>query len=441
MLSRSARGELLRSEWLTGLILLGLAVSQRLLWLHTTHAEIESTGEGSRAIDSLVNRGVLGGIFPGVPGPSAHLAPGWPWLVATIVEATGWSRESAGRLGSLVCVGLTAACLPRLAGKLAAPVTAGRLAGLLMAAVPMYTYSEVFDYFTQPAGALVLLLFGLWLPWEQQSPVISYGDMLTWGLALGLTALLEPVIAFTAGLVMCLVISRSSRAGRAGKLVVLGIVTLGVVSPWLLRNHRELGGGVPIRGNLGLEFDLGNQDSADGTAVRSEADDLHPYTNLSAAQRVAEVGELAYSQEVGGRALRWVAEHPEDFCRLSLTRLRLYWLPPGRLLGSGRLSAWPRAILLWSCTAALCWILAGGLQTAREVRQGLAIFCLVPGLPQIITHVEMRYRQSIWAFDLLLLGVALWAVGTRIQSGRKSIGSEIVPDPDANNSSPQNGMV
>ncbi|MFM7159924.1 MAG: hypothetical protein ACKO3P_06095, partial [Planctomycetaceae bacterium] len=53
------------------------------------------------------------------------------------------------------------------------------------------------------------------------------------------------------------------------------------------------------------------------------------------------------------------------------------------------------------------WQLYRGLRERPQVWAGLALFCLVPSLPHLLTHIELRYRQPIWAFELLLLALTL----------------------------------
>jgi hypothetical protein len=387
--------------------LFSLAVGQRLVWRLTTHADVRFTGEGPRAIDSLLQRGVLGWIFPEVPGPSAHLAPLWPALVAGLTRITGLHPERAGQLAALTALGLTATLLPVLARRLGFPARVGWVAGLWLALCPLYTHSELFDFVTQPPAGLALLVLAAALPWQRSGGGIGWPEVPAWGLALGGAALLEPIVACTAGLALIQIVLRDATSRSLWRVVCLGLIAGLVISPWLVRNRTQLGGWVPIRGNFGLEFALGNQPGADGTAVRTATADLHPFTNPAAAQRVVEVGELAYSREVGRNAWQWAVSHPADFGELCLQRARLYWFPPPRLLGSGRLSAWPRAMLLWSCTLAVGWQLWRGLRDWPQRRTGLAIFCLVPSLPHLLTHIELRYRQPIWAFELLLLALTL----------------------------------
>ncbi|MFM8289484.1 MAG: hypothetical protein ACKOGA_22560, partial [Planctomycetaceae bacterium] len=355
-----------------------LAVGQRLLWLLTTHAGVHSTGEGPRAVDSLLQRGVLGEIFPGVPGPSAHLAPLWPALVAGLSRVTGLHPERAGQLASLTAVGLTATLLPVLARRLGWPARVGWVAGLALALCPLYTHSELFDCVTQPATGLTLLALAAAIPWQRGRGGLRWSEVVGWGLALGAAAWLEPFVPLTAGLVVALVLLREISPRSLGQGVCLGLIAGLVVAPWLVRNRIQLGGWVPIRGNFGLEFALGNQPGAMGTAVRSAAADLHPFTSPAAAQRVVELGELSYVREVGGNAWQWAVNHPLDFGQLCLRRARLYWFPPPRLLGSGRRSAWPRALLLWSGTLAVGWQLYRGLRERPQLWAGLALFCLVP---------------------------------------------------------------
>ena len=204
--------------------LFALAVGQRLVWLLTTHADVRFTGEGPRAIDSLLQRGVLGWIFPEVPGPSAHLAPFWPALVAGLTRVTGLHPERAGQLAALTALGLTATLLPVLARRLGFPPRVGWVAGLWLALCPVYTHSDLFEYFTQPPAGLALLVLAAALPWQRSGGGIGWPEVPAWGLALGGAALLEPIVACTAGLALVQIVLRDASSRSLWRLVCLGLI-------------------------------------------------------------------------------------------------------------------------------------------------------------------------------------------------------------------------
>jgi hypothetical protein len=183
--------------------------------------------------------------------------------------------------------------------------------------------------------------------------------------------------------------------------LVLAALSGLVVAPWLVRNWVVLGGFVPLRSNVGLELAVGNRPGVDGRTYSDGFDQVHPYRSDAERARLAELGELAYMREKKQLALTWIAEHPEEFARLSLRRALLFWLSPGEplhlpvqaLVGLGAVLAW----------FGLC---------RRNPLAAQILACALVGaaLPYCITHVEQRYRFPIEGLLLLLvcgLGVVL----------------------------------
>src|SRR5262249_59095274 len=126
------------------------------------------------------------------------------------------------------------------------------------------------------------------------------------GLLIGLAALLSPALVPAAGLLFLVGLAalrdRRRDVLRAG-FVLAGVAAV-VITPWVVRNYRVLGGFVPLRSNFGLELALGNHAEANGKTFavgwedpRDPARRLQPFLNRDECTRLREQGELVYMQE------------------------------------------------------------------------------------------------------------------------------------------------
>jgi hypothetical protein len=149
-----------------------------------------------------------------------------------------------------------------------------------------------------------------------------------WGAALYISFALFAV--FVGLILVDLVSHRSLRVLRDVCLTSLALAV--VISPWLLRNRRELGGWTLMRDNLGLELRYSNHDHVRASATLINLDpasaNLHPSNSVHEAMVVREMGELNYNRREFGLALGWMMEHPGEFARLSLLRFFYFWFGP-----------------------------------------------------------------------------------------------------------------
>ncbi len=108
-----------------------------------------------------------------------------------------------------------------------------------------------------------------------------------------------------------------------------------VISPWAIRNYRELGGFIPLRSNFGLELAVGNNDSANGIGYDpalgridpQRTSPMHPFRNPEERAQLLRVGEHAYMKAKQREGMEWIRAHTGRFAALTARRFALYWFP------------------------------------------------------------------------------------------------------------------
>jgi len=336
--------------------------------------------------------------------PTAWASPAYPLLLAAIFRVWGaFTAGSADVVVALNCLllGATAGLLYafglRLAGR-----RAGGIAAILFLAQPG---GWQFLAWAWPSHllALALSLHGLAL--------FSRGPRRTrWGVGLGATfgfALLVDGAAIALLPVTLLVAARGGQARAAPWTVLAALVSLVVVlSPWMLRNQRELGVLNPLRGNVGVNLWVGNH--PDNRAESYHGIRRSPWHDGAEARRLFERGEAAYDRDCRARAIDWIAEHPSRFAADTALRFSGFWLGEW-WAGYGHI-AW-----IYSFGhVALFALAASGAIRWRELGSGcLALVALLFSLSYSVTvHGHGRYRIPI--DPVLCLFGALALAGRRV---------------------------
>jgi len=180
--------------------------------------------------------------------------------------------------------------------------------------------------------------------------------------------------------------------GRRFAIPVAGLA-LGICLPWIVRNWIELGSPFFVRDNLGLELYISNQDGASAEFMTNgPLWHLHPNQNREEAKLVAVMGEGPYNQMRLRDGLDWIRKNPQQFLKLSASRVMYYWLPsPGQ--------GW-QAYLYWIIGGFGIW----GLWVSRNNRWArlLALTALVYSLTFTVISIYLRYRfPSLWISALL----------------------------------------
>jgi hypothetical protein len=297
-------------------------------------AEVLSSGEATRIANALVSKGQFADPFLTPTGPTAHTTPFFPLLIAGVYKIFGSGYE--GNFVRCVLVvtsySLLYALYPTFASMLGFPFASGLFAGFMSALLPVKRSAEVFRGWEEPysAMALALLLFLTLKRWQspRRDAIGAIWLGLCWGAAL--------YISFTLSLLLVGLFFLDLWNGRswqvARDIVISSIVVIGLISPWMLRNHSQLHGWSLIRDNLGLELRYSNHDHAEPSSSLLNADpasrSMHPSNSLNEAGAVKVLGEIEYNRRELQLALAWIIGHPGSFLRLSGERFYYFWFGP-----------------------------------------------------------------------------------------------------------------
>lgn len=381
---------------------------------------------------SLLSDGPYGDPWGQGTGASAWLTPIYPAVVALCMKLGGGVAPLAATwlfaFQALLC-GLTALAIRGWGRMLSCPGV-GRLAAWAFVFYPLsiwHASQTVWDTTLAAAGCagfISLLLRVGAAPSPRLSALIgaAYGGLLLINPA---PLAIAPAIAlYLAGDWRAAQGARVRRPGRAtlARLAAWVAATLLVCGPWCLRNQLAIGT-VGLRSNLGVELRVGNNDLADSHHQTA----FHPSHTAAELERYREMGEVAYSSWSRRQAFEWIAAHPARFGRLTVRRVRAFWVgePPWsdpRPQSGGSATGDPKSWLKWVLHAAIgilallsvCFF-ARGTHAGRFMRM---VVLLYP-LPYCFTHVSERYR---FPMDPLLVFLGVWGLAAawgRWQESRK----------------------
>lgn len=316
-----------------GLALAALALRLALIWwvLETTVLT-----ENLRAGMTLAAEGYLGNPFSAPTGPTAHIAPLYPALVAGAIRVAGDAETGFLLARSVLAVTFSVfiALLPRLAHAMGFTRRVGLAAACVFAPLMPGVFSWI-EASGQHETVLTMVALALLVPftvsaWRRAR--IGSGRALatgaSWGIAAHTSPLLFPVLLtlLACGVAFRLPLRRVALFSAA-TLLAFGVA----VTPWTVRNVRVIGGFSLIRDNFPLELAVSNSASATadmrlnwqpgGSLV------AHPYFDTTEAKRMATLGEREYYRQLGVMAKAWIAEHPARFVALTLERVFLFFLP------------------------------------------------------------------------------------------------------------------
>jgi hypothetical protein len=262
--------------------------------------------------------------------PTAHVAPGYPWLVSAIggvVDAA--ARDSTLRWLQCVLGALTAALYFLFARRAFPNRTVAVLTGLLCALHPFW----ILDTAAIADGVAATFLVGLALFLGARASQTSgpFASIL-YGLALAAMAMVRAALlpfAFVA-LGWFLLRSRSlTRGWLCALLAFLGFVN--GLAPWTFRNWQLFGEPVPIVDSAYLHLWIGNNPHATGGPATEEAMRAAPAEELTTIARQPD----RYAR-LGGLVRQEMQDHPAETVR---RRLRAglnflfgeHWFTEGRL--------------------------------------------------------------------------------------------------------------
>ena len=363
---------------------------------------------------SLATEGQFANPYIEPTGPTAHLAPIPPMILAAIYKIFGITMLGgiAGWLFRMVAQSAIWGLLPWIGQRTGLGWKAGLTGGLAGALWPQFlAHGEALAAVLM--GLLALAMLRRWNsirkgdadpPAFTPRPISS----LLLGAAFGVSFHVQPVfLAVLLGYLAVEVWRRSDRA-RWGSAATVLLGALLVSIPWGVRNYRTFDAVFFVRSNLGLELRMGNHEGATANIDDPHFNDWppHPRTHVSDARKIQEMGEVAYMRESGRQALDWIEANPADFARLTAQRVRIFWLGP---------TDDPVMAIAFLALAALAAV--GAVLALRRLRAAGSAVLLIPLLTYpLIYYVvpwQHRYRFPIEWILFLLAGAALWSLGGR----------------------------
>jgi hypothetical protein len=382
------------------------------LRIHMTIASAEM----EKIARSLAENGTFANPFKVPTGATGHHAPIYPFLLSLIFRAFGYGTAAAYAVAAMnICfAALQCALIPVLTDVAKIHRVVGVTTGLFGALVPFRIMRETRWETTLSALALVVLVI-LTTRWWQTAQPSRFRTFLL-GSAWGAGMLNCPVLLPVFMLLLVLFVASAWMRKQRQWLLTAALAFVGMiltVSPWTIRNYRELGGFVFVRSNFGLELSI----SFNPQAHALFADNLsigypnnyyhlhHPWASEKNAEKVRQIGELAYNRQCFRQGITWIREDPRRSAKLVLQRAVFYWFMSME-------SQWLKALLLipWTLLA------AAGLWLAlrRHVALAYIVLCLWIGypLPYYFLQADARYRYPLdWTFALLafyVLTKPLW---------------------------------
>lgn len=369
---------------------------------HTYSAKLDFDESGHIAAALAAGHGFSNPFGPPT-GPTAWLAPAWPFLLSRYFVLFGaYSRAAIVAALLLNCAFSAVTCIPIYFSALC--TFDGRIArhsAWVWALFPYTMYWGFRSIWDTALSALLLtLLFMMTLQLAAgrgQRPALQwviYG--LLWGLA-GLTNTAQLAFLPFAGIWICW---RRHGRGKAflRDATVGAILFFATIGPWLIRDYRTFHKFIPVRGNFGVEFHLGNSPTAQGDWQFY----LHPSQNFEEFTRYREMGEPAYVKSKLQQALQFVHDEPGRFAYLSFARFFYFWTePPHAEKYRGIYEA--KTLLFLSATVSALWGLGIAL---RQRLPGATLYLLLfLSYPTVyyITFILTRYRSPIEPEMLMLI--------------------------------------
>ncbi len=349
---------------------------------------------------SLATRGEFADPYAVPTGPTAHLPPIPPLVLAGVIRLFGLT-VTAGIVAWLIGTLAQSAIwgmLPWIGQRVGLGWRAGLTGALAAAPFPQWLLSHGEDLAAVLFGVLVV---GVARRWDTRpSPRAS----VLLGAGFGLLFHIQPAFlpVFLGYLAFELWVRSDRRRWRPVGLVALGAVV--VCLPWGVRNYRALDAVFFVRSNFGLELRMGNHDGATASieTAHFRIDPRHPRALASEALEVRDMGEVAYMRAAGREARAWIAEHPDRFAELTAERFAHFWLGP---------LDHPGVALLFAALTGLA--ILGAVRTFPALPRHRIAALVIPliGYPLAYYLVpwQRRYRFPIEWILFLLAGAAVWS--------------------------------
>ncbi len=405
----------------TALIFLSaLAIRIGLLFLFPGFDVIKPM-EMERVARSFAETGVLANPYAAPTGPTAHVLPLYPMLLGSIYKI--WGTGQTGRMvqGLFSCTLASLRCaflfpfalfvgLNRRTAQLASIASVFYIAGFA---------TEIRGGWEAPLTALFLMGL-LWLVIVvMRRGELSFPVAAGCGLYLGIAAMVSATLLLaSAGFAAAGVWVFRRRILRYmawGGVCVA--VTILCMTPWALRNRKQLGHTIWSRSDFGLEIWLAYHEGA-GIGVFDTDLSTGPANNVEACKPVRALGEVKYNQLLERETRQWIHRNPQKAAQLFVGHTIYFWFPPGQWI--------PVRVIRALLTVFAVWGLGLLLAKREHIGYLFAVLWILYPLIYYLVNWSSRYRYPMeWTLVLAASVVpsVLWSkyrgslIPTKIERG------------------------
>ncbi|MEA3207945.1 MAG: hypothetical protein QOE70_1002 [Chthoniobacter sp.] len=338
-------------------------------------------------------------------GPTSWQAPGYPYVLLAVWDIFGKDNPTGYLALSLVqalAIASTIFPMGRLTERWFGSA-AGSWARVITCLMPLFFWYPTRLHHTAFVMALHPWLLWGWLAVRDRA---SVGNTLLTGVGTGVAGLVQPVLLGIYGLLSFFLalgaVRRGERRGLAGVLIA-GVLTLLVLTPWTIRNYRVHHRLLLVKSSAGKEFWVGNNPMTTGTAYapggEGEVTNVHP---PKAMQLYGKVSEIELMEAMGHEAMDYVRAEPGAFVQRTLKKIVWLWTvvpveyTRSSLGGEARkfrlvqISYW----LAFVALAITARVLGG--KWACEYVWVLALYVVMTSLAYGLTHVgQARFRGEV----------------------------------------------
>jgi 4-amino-4-deoxy-L-arabinose transferase-like glycosyltransferase len=315
-----------RRRYLLKIVLIGLLLrASGMVLTHSYRVKLDKDESANIAAAIAAGQG-FSNPFGTPTGPTAWLGPVYPFVLSRFFAAFGsnttpaivWAMLFNCAVAALTCIPVYFVALYSFGERLA------KRSAWVWAVFPYTIYwgmRGIWD--TCLSTFLFTLLFMITLQLAQSGTPRKWAFYgLLWGIA-GLTNTAELAFLPFAGSWIC---CRQFRQGKPffRNAAVGALLFFATLAPWTIRNYRVFHKFIPVRGNFGEEFHLGNTPDALGNWQVF----LHPTANLTELRLYEKMGELAYVHSKLEQTLQFVHDRPARFAYLTFAHFFYYWAGP-----------------------------------------------------------------------------------------------------------------
>jgi 4-amino-4-deoxy-L-arabinose transferase-like glycosyltransferase len=360
------------------------------------------TGKIARSI--VTGHGFSNPYYGGNTGPTAEIAPVFPYILAGIMAVFGiYTKASALAMLSLNSLFSALTCVPIFfVAKRSFGLREARWAAWIWAFFPYAVYFSADSMWDHALTALLLTLL-LWIALYLEDST-SLWAWAGFGLLWGFSALTCPVVLGTLPFLVGWVCYRLHRRGRSWRVpaATAAFAVLVTLTPWLIRNYRAFHQPVFLKDGLPLAFLAGNF----GNTLHWWNGSVDPCGNAAEMAEFQRVGEQAYMAEKRRLAIAVLQSNPQTFAWRSLRRVVYMW--------TGYWSFRPEYLReepfdppnILFCTAFTILAIFGwskALRRAPEKAMPYAVVLLVYPLVYYFTHSDIAYRHPLDP-EIVILG-------------------------------------